>query len=66
MSKRTIINIHGKDHYAVRDENGRFVDITNIHDSIADDAQQVAKNKAKPDHGHEGDLDRYLNITKRT
>lgn len=57
MSKRTIIKIQGKSHYAVRDQNGKFTDITNINTSIREDARKHGK-IVKPGHGHEGDLPR--------
>lgn len=58
MSKRDIIDIKGKKHYAVRDSKGRFEDITNIGDSIREDGRTKSKRIAKPGHGHEGDLAR--------
>lgn len=48
--------MHGKKFYAVRDKKGRFTDITNIGESIHEDARTKAKKKVKPGHGHEGDL----------
>ena len=56
MSKRDIIKIGKKSHYAVRDEKGRFEDIVNIGDSIHEDTKIKAKKIVKPGHGHEGDL----------
>lgn len=56
MSKRGIIKIQGKSHYAVRNKKGQFEDITNIGKSIAKDAKSKAKKIIKPGHGHEGDL----------
>jgi hypothetical protein len=58
MSKRDIIKPHGKSVYAVRDKSGKFVDITNIGKSIAEDARTKSKKTVKPGHGHEGDLKR--------
>ena len=58
MSKRDVIKIQGKSFYAVRDSKGRFVDITNIGKSIAEDSRVHSEKKAKPGHGHEGDLKR--------
>jgi len=58
MSKRDIINKKGKKGkaYAERDKKGRFVDITNIGDSIHADMRKKNAKKVKPGHGHEGDL----------
>lgn len=56
MSKRDIVDMHGKKFYAVRDKDGKFTDIANIGDSIHEDARTKAKKKVKPGHGHEGDL----------
>lgn len=56
MSKRTIIKRGGKSLYAERDKKGRFTDITNIGKSIRADARKKSAKKAKPGHGHEGDL----------
>jgi len=56
MSKRDTIKIGDKSYYAVRDQKGRFTDITNIGKSIAQDKRFQAKKIAKPGHGHEGDL----------
>lgn len=56
MSKRDIIKPKKKSFYAVRDKNGRFVDITNIGKSIAEDKRTHSKKIVKPGHGHEGDL----------
>lgn len=58
MSKRDIIKIGSKHYYAVRDKKGRFVDITNIGKSIAEDKKIKSKKIVKPGHGHEGDLKR--------
>lgn len=58
MSKRDIIKIQGKSHYAVRDKKGRFVDVTSIGKSIAEDRRTKSKTIVKPGHGHEGDLKR--------
>lgn len=56
MSKRDIIKPKGKSFYAVRDKEGKFTDITNIGDSIAEDKRRKSKKIVKPGHGHEGDL----------
>ncbi len=56
MSKRDIIKIGQKSYYAVRDKNGRFTDITNIGESIAEDRRIKSKKIVKAGHGHEGDL----------
>ena len=56
MSKRDMIKIQGKSHYAVRDAEGKFTDITNIGKSIAEDKRTRSSKTVKPGHGHEGDL----------
>lgn len=56
MSKRDIIKMGKKSYYAERDKNGRFVGISNIGKSIAEDSRSKAKKIVKPGHGHEGDL----------
>jgi hypothetical protein len=56
MSKRDIIDIGGKAHYAVRDKKGKFEDITSIGKSIAEDRKVKSKKIVKHGHGHEGDL----------
>lgn len=57
MSKRDEIKIGNKKvHYAVRDKEGKFADITNIGESIHEDTRTKAKRVVKPGHGHEGDL----------
>ena len=56
MSKRDIIKIGDKSHYAVRNVKGEFVDITSIGKSIAEDKKTKPKKTVKPGHGHEGDL----------
>ncbi|TSC95298.1 MAG: hypothetical protein Athens101428_26 [Candidatus Berkelbacteria bacterium Athens1014_28] len=56
MSKRDIIKIGKKSHYAVRDKEGKFVDIVNIGKSIDEDKKVKSKKTVKPGHGHEGDL----------
>lgn len=58
MSKRDIIKIQKKAHYAERNEKGQFSEITNIGKSIAEDSKKKAKKIVKPGHGHEGDLKR--------
>lgn len=58
MSKRDVIRIQGTSHYAQRDAQGRFVDITNVGDSIQADRRRRTRTKVKPGHGHEGDLPR--------
>lgn len=58
MNKRDIIDIKGKKHYAVRDKDGKFRDITSIGDSIREDSRTKSKKTVKPGHGHEGDLKR--------
>lgn len=56
MGKRDMIKIGDKSHYAVRNAEGEFVDITNIGKSIAEDKKTKSKKVVKPGHGHEGDL----------
>lgn len=56
MTKRTIIKIHGKSHYAERNAKGQFTDITNIGKSIKADSKNHSAKTVKPGHGHEGDL----------
>ncbi len=58
MSRRTIIQLGSKQRYAERDAQGRFVDITNVGDSIRADQRRRTRKKVKPGHGHEGDLKR--------
>lgn len=58
MSKRDVITIGTKSHYAQRDARGRFVDITNVGDSIRVDRRRRTRKRVKPGHGHEGDLPR--------
>lgn len=58
MSKRDVITIQGKSHYAQRDARGRFIDITNVGDSIQADRRKRTRKHVKPGHGHEGDLPR--------
>ena len=58
MTKRNMIKVKGKSRYVERDAKGRFVDVTNVHDSISADMRKRTRKKVKPGHGHEGDLKR--------
>lgn len=58
MTKRDIVKIGNKFHYAERDSKGRFTDITSIGKSIKADSKNHSAKIVKPGHGHEGDLKR--------
>ena len=64
MSKRDVIKIADKHHYAERNKKGEFDDITNIGDSIHSDLKDLSAGTVKPGHGHEGDLKKKRNRKK--